>query len=517
MSLGRTPLFRQLMRSLKQSEPLRSRRAFLQTAGAAGLFSITRGLHAEKPATPPQAAGKKPDGPVAIVGGGIAGLTAAYKLMQAGVEVHLYEAQTRFGGRMLTKRDFNKEGMFVELGGELVDSNHTDLIELAKELGVEMQNLRDGERGVEFFHFGGKLYLEKDVIAAFEPLAKRLAEDGEGLEEAGGGYSAKAKQLDRISLRDYLKSIGSGTERWLVQMLETAYIPELGVDSNRQSSLNLIDFINPDTSKAFEVFGESDEAFRVRGGNDTLPTAVHQAIQSGVQLNGGHRLVKVEEDGSKLRLIFTTGRKVVSNSYSKVILALPFTILRSGIEGLLDLQLGAQKKKAILEMGYGTNLKVMYGFTEKLWRQPVEGRDFICNGSVYADKSFQTVWETSRGQAGESGIITNFMGGSPGAQYGPERIEQFIAELDAVFPGLKGKADGTKAMMNWPNVKTMKGSYSCPLVGQYTWVYEAAATPELDGALLFAGEHTSGESPGFMNGGVESGLRAAKEALGVTA
>ena len=138
----------------------------------------------------------------------------------------------------------------------------------------------------------------------------------------------------------------------------------------------------------------------------------------------------------------------------------------------------------------------------------------FCNGAVYADKSFQTVWETSRGQAGDSGIITNFMGGSIGAQYGPENIDKYIAELDTIFPGLKAKADGNKTMLNWPSMKTMRGSYSCPMVGQYTWVYGAAATPELENRLIFAGEHTSAESPGFMNGGVESGNRAARELLG---
>ena len=60
----------------------------------------------------------------------------------------------------------------------------------------------------------------------------------------------------------------------------------------------------------------------------------------------------------------------------------------------------------------------------------------------------------------------------------------------------------------------MRGSYSCPMVGQYTWVYGAAATPELENRLIFAGEHTSAESPGFMNGGVESGNRAVRELLG---
>jgi monoamine oxidase len=498
------------MRSLQQSAPLSSRRDFIRTASVAGM-SLALGLRGQ------DAAAKKIEGPVAVVGGGIAGLTAAFTLMKAGVEVHLYEAQERFGGRMWTKRDFNKDGMFVELGGELVDSNHKDLMDLAKEVGVEMQSLRDGDPGVDFYHFGGKLYTDKDVIAAFEPLSKRIAADADGLEDDKGEYTAKARNLDNISLKEYLKSAGAGSERWVVQMLEAAYVPEYGVDIEHQSALNMIDFINPDTSGGFEIFGESDEAFRVRGGNDTLPTAVHQAIKSKVKLNNGHRLVKIEETGSKIKLTFTTGRKVVTGSYENVIMAIPFTILRSGVDGIYDLKLGDEKKKSIKEMGFGTNLKVMYGFTDKLWRKPGAGRDFICNGSVYADKSFQTVWETSRGQSGDSGIITNFMGGSPGAQYGPERIEQFIAELDTIFPGLKAKADGNKTMLNWPSMKTMKGSYSCPLVGQYTWVYEAAATPELDGHLHFAGEHTSAESPGYMNGGVESGLRAAKELLGVEA
>lgn len=39
--------------------------------------------------------------------------------------------------------------------------------------------------------------------------------------------------------------------------------------------------------------------------------------------------------------------------------------------------------------------------------------------------------------------------------------------------------------------------------------------PELDGRLIFAGEHTSGEFARFMNGAVESGNRAAKEILGL--
>lgn len=514
MNPGRTPLFRHVMRAMREaSVPYRTRRDFLRLGTAAGTAAAF-GLQAQDAEKKDGKPANKIEGPVAVVGGGIAGLTAAYRLMQAGVEVHLYEQLERFGGRMWTKRDFNKDGMFVELGGELVDSNHTDLIELAKELGVELQNLKDGDAGVDFYHFGGKFYTDNDVIAAFAPVAKQIAKDADGIYDDQEEFTAKARQFDNVSLKDYLKQIGTGVERWVIQMLEVAYVPEYGLDAEKQSALNLIDFINPDTSNGFQVFGESDEAFRVRGGNDTLPTAVHRVIQGGVKLHGGHRLVRIEDDGDKIKLSFVAGSKLLTPGYTNVVMALPFTILR-GIEGVKELKLGAEKQRAIQEMGYGTNIKVMYGFSERLWRTPMGGRTEFCNGSVYADKSFQTVWETSRGQSGGSGIITNFMGGSVGAQYGPENIEKYIAELDTIFPGLKAKHDGNKAMLNWPNMKTMKGSYSCPLVGQYCWVYDAARTPELDGRLVFAGEHTSSASPAFMNGGVQSGNRAVRELLGV--
>jgi len=69
---------------------------------------------------------KKP-GPssIAIVGGGVAGLTAAYRVQQHGAKPVLFEASNRWVGRMFTQYDFYK-GMFCELGGEFVDTAHED-------------------------------------------------------------------------------------------------------------------------------------------------------------------------------------------------------------------------------------------------------------------------------------------------------------------------------------------------------------------------------------------------------
>ncbi|MEY4483017.1 MAG: hypothetical protein RL693_469 [Verrucomicrobiota bacterium] len=473
-------------------------------AGAAGVAALT-GIGSAKSRS-------KIQGPVAIVGGGIAGLTAAYRLMQAGVEVHLYEMQNRFGGRMFTKRNFNKEGMFVELGGELVDSNHKDLIRLARELDVDLQSLKKGEKGLDYYYFNGKVYTDHDVIPAIAPLMEKIGSDAEGLYNDDDDFTDKARKLDQISLKDYLKSAGAGVPAWVMEMIETAYVPEFGLDAHRQSSLNMVDFINPDTSDGFEIFGDSDEAMRIKGGNDTLPTAVFEAIKDHVTIRSGHRLVGISPTGTGHKLTFSHQGKPFTATYDHVIIAIPFTILRE-IDGIEHLKLSPEKMQAIRKMGYGTNIKIMAGFTDRTWRQPVEGGKVFSNGSVYTDQSFQTCWETSRGQKGASGILTNFMGGSPAANYEPDYLDQFLREGNGLFPGLKSKFDGNKAVMNWPKINTIKASYSSPLVGQYTWVYQAAAAVECEGRLLFAGEHTSFESPGYMNGGVESGNRAAAELL----
>jgi monoamine oxidase len=67
--------------------------------------------------------------------------------------------------------------------------------------------------------------------------------------------------------------------------------------------------------------------------------------------------------------------------------------------------------------------------------------------------------------------------------------------------------------MNWPAYQYVQGSYTCPLVGQYTTLLESAGTPELEGRLIFAGEHTSPDFSGFMNGAIQSGNRAAQEIM----
>ena len=531
MPQGRTPLFRKLTQTVQRAHWLNqnpqhralffeardasrvSRRDFVRMLSAAGLLTAAGGLaprfarggESPKP-------GARGGDPVAILGAGLAGLTAAYRLLQAGIPCEIFEGSERTGGRVLTKTDFNKDAMFCELGGELVDTNHADLIALAGELRVEIQELKGEDKGADLYFFGGKHYTDEQLIPAFQPFATKLAADLKGIYDAEENFTAKARKFDELSLAQYLAETGKGVEKWVVDMLRVAYTIEYGREADEQSSLNLITLLKADTNEGFKIFGDSDESKRIKGGSSSLPNALAKALEGKVRINQSHRLVRMTQAGANMTLSFATEGSSKEVKFTRVVCALPFTMLRQ-VEGIKALALSQKKQEAIARLGYGNNAKVMYGFTERWWRNPALKLPAPSNGSIFTDLPLQCTWESSRGQAGLSGILTNFLGGAGAKPFTTERFDKFRDELGRVFPGIVEKFDGKRALMNWPEYKFTRGSYTCPLVGQYTTLLNVTGEPELDGRLVFAGEHTSGEFSGFMNGAVQSGNRAAKEIL----
>ncbi len=494
-----------------------SRRDFVRMIGAAGILtaaeSIAPRLTRGSTTFAPHSISSSSSDPVAIIGAGVAGLTTAYCLLKAGVPCEIFEASERTGGRMLTKYDFNKDGMFCELGGELVDTNHTDLIALAAEFGVEIQELKGEDKGADLYFFGGKHYSDQQLIPLFQPFAKKLAADYKGIYDADQTFTGKAHTFDRMSLAAYLNETGRGVEKWVVDMLGVAYTIEYGRELHEQSALNLIAYLNADTSEGFKLFGDSDESKRIKGGSSSLPNALLKALAGKVRIHKAHRLAKIGETGPRISLSFETDGGTKSVKFSRVVCTLPFTMLRL-VQGVKALPLSREKQRAIAQFGYGNNAKVMHGFTERWWRNPALKLPAPSNGSIFTDLPLQCTWETSRRQAGKSGILTNFLGGDAATrQLTAESLSKFRHELNRVFPGVIEKFDGRRAVMNWPKYQFTRGSYSCPLVGQYTTMLKANSEPELDGRLIFAGEHTSAEFSGFMNGAVQSGNRAAREIL----
>ncbi len=121
----------------------------------------------------------------------------------------------------------------------------------------------------------------------------------------------------------------------------------------------------------------------------------------------------------------------------------------------------------------------------------------------------------TRGQAGASGILVDYTGGNIGNSFGSgtpsSRAQQFLAQIEPVLPGLSAKWNGRATIDYWAGNPWTNGSYSYWKVGQYTKF--AGAEREIEGACHFAGEHTSIDFQGYLNGAVETGQRAAGEVI----
>lgn len=506
--MARTALFAAVRRALAEAGPppgpkALSRRQFLKmTAASAALAGC---------GTLVEMGGKS----VAIVGGGIAGLTIAYRLSQRGHAVTVYEASNRFGGRMFTKRGFNEDGQFCELGGELVDTGHAPLIALAKELGVGIQRLKlENDRSQDIYDIGGAIRWQAQMLrdgrGAFVPLASRIGADQVALTRPDGSWSERASELDKISLRAYLEKSRGRVPDWVIDIVELAYWGEFGLPTSEQSSLNLVDFIGTETSGEFEVFGESDEAFRIAGGSSALPDALLARLGDNVKLRPGTALAGIAKSGSGLSLTLKTPHGTSSAYFSFVALALPFTKLRE-VEGLDTLGLDPMKLRCIKELGYGDNAKIMIGTKSRPWTDSAAaGLPAPSNGTFYSPE-FQVLWDTSRGQAGTRGILTNYL---TATQEQTPAIAKAEAGLRKISPAIADSLDTSNiASFFWAKYPFNKGSFTAPRVGQYTTLLEVAGTPELAGRLQFAGEHTSADFPGYMCGGVQSGERAASAIL----
>ena len=72
---------------------------------------------------------------IVVVGAGLAGLSAAYALRNAGYAAEIHEASERIGGRCWTLRGAFADGQIAEHGGELIDQSHSHIRQLAQGLG----------------------------------------------------------------------------------------------------------------------------------------------------------------------------------------------------------------------------------------------------------------------------------------------------------------------------------------------------------------------------------------------
>ena len=506
--MARTPLagaVQDAVAAIAAGERRSTRGAFVKEAGVAalGLSALGRFAAPARGATPPK---------IVVVGAGLAGLSAAYALRNAGYASEVHEASDRIGGRCWTLRGEFADNQIGEHGGELIDTSHTHIRQLAQGLGLKLDNLTRAEQnGAELLGWfdGGPYHVDEmsndlkaawqkihaDVSAASYPTTFELSTE-------------RGRELDNMSIVDWIEeTFAGGIDSRIGQFLDVAYNIEYGAESAEQSALNLLYLLAYRGPGNLRLFGASDEKYRVAGGNDRITDRLAAALPG--QITTGSELVAVRRNASgTFTLTFAQQTATTTVTADKVVLALPFSILRSSVD-ISKAGFEPLKLVAIRELGMGTNSKLHVQFSSRFWNA------LDLNGETYSDRGYQSSWEVSRAQPGASGIIVDYTGGKIGASFGsgtPEsRAKQFLAQIEPVLPGATKAWNGKAAIDFWPGYRWTKGSYSYWKVGQYQRF--AGMEARRQGNCLFAGEHTSIDFQGYLNGAVETGQRAAAEVL----
>jgi monoamine oxidase len=494
-----------------------TRREFLGGAAVAAA-----GVALSGPLSAAAFAGPKPkDEPrVAIVGAGIAGLVAALTIAEKNAACTVYEATGRVGGRMDSDRTSWAAGQVSEHCGELIDTGHKLIRELAHRFGLPLDDLRADEPhgSTPTFFFDGGYYTEEQAIADFRAVYAALTVDVDaaGYPTRYDSYTPAGQALDAMSVRAWIESrVPGGLASKMGQVLDVAYEIEYGRPTTEQSALNIVYLLGFQPKHlAFDEFGVSDERFHVRGGNDQLPAAIADALPDGTIVTG-HALKRVVATGDGgFALTFDTAHGSVEVNADVAILAIPFSVLRTiDISGAGFSQ---RKRTAIAELGYGANAKLNVQFASRRWRHA--GPWGVSNGSTYADTGYQSTWEVSRAQPGAPGIVVDYVGGDIGAalsQNGPADVPgaaaTFLSQIEPVWPGVSATWNGRATLSAPVNDPYRKGSYACYLVGQI--VKFGGVEGEAEARCLFAGEHTSQDFQGFMEGAATEGQRAGRDAL----
>ena len=482
-----------------------SRRAFLQAAlpasSALAFFSTSfrrDSLISAATSTKPQK--------VIVVGAGLAGLIAAFELMQSGHDVTLLEARMRPGGRIHTMRDQFSDGLYAEAGAYDFTDAYVLLQRYIRLFDLPVQEGGAAEKTVtanDVFYLQGKRYVvkagttpewpyeltaeerklgiqglwEKYVIAAGAKLRDPFAQDWPDL---------AARSLDQVTVNQLLRK--QGASQAVLSLLGMSF---LGEDFEYVSGLQDI---------IWNQFIEKGTNWRkLRGGNDQLPKAF--AARLGKRIHYGAAVTKLTQNKENVRLAVSRAGTLEQVEADRVVLAIPFSVLRD-IE--LDESFSPQKRQVISNLRYAPITRVYLQSRSHFWL------DQKLSGYANTDLPIRTVLDFTDTQPGNRAILGTETSGPnaqlAGAMKPDERLRWALENVCKVFPEMAQNFDGGMSIV-WEQEPWSKGAYAYFAPGEMTAFFPHVATVE--GRVHFAGEHTS--TLLFMEGAAQSGVRVAKE------
>ena len=454
------------------------------------------------------ASGQKTKKKVIVLGAGLAGLTAAWELVQAGHEVIVVEARDRSGGRVLTLREGFTSGLTAEAGAMSFNDNYFNLFRYVKLFNIPYESLKSpavrSPSGNTVYHLRGKRIVSDNGKTDWPYELKP--------EEREGSITNRYIQplLDGLhdatisnSLYDWARSIDSKT---LLQL-----VAERGASPGAQEIIRLTTWYCDRQGRASAAWNllpvlqsvRSKEVYSFPGGVDNLSMAF--AVRLGGRIRFGTEVVSIKNDSSSIEVIVKAAGKQESISGDRLVCTIPFSVLQN-----IDIapSLSAFKKEIITGLYYTPTTRVFMEVRKRFWESSGE------NGSAMTDLPIGQVQKhpmIKTGKEGERAILEGHARGQDALQLdkmsNDKRLKFTLEEMNKVHPNVSEYYEGGISK-SWKLDPYSLGAHSLFLPGQITSWLPEIIRPE--GRIHFAGEHTSIYSAS-MEGAIESGARAAKE------
>jgi monoamine oxidase len=449
---------------------------------------------------------------VVVLGGGLAGLTAACRLMTERHEVILLEGQDRVGGRVLTVRDGFEAGGHAEMGATRIFGTHAATLRYVELFGLGPLVPYDSGNGAFYLRgarfapppvgrpwpIAGMSEAEKDDPYAF--LGTYL---GPGFEmlgdvDAAGWPSGQpsALELDKVTVEEFLR--GQGASRGWIDWF-------CALEGNVR---RLNAFAGLATERLLAGFG-GEPPTSIPGGNDRLPEAFAAALGDRVKLRC--KVVRLEQNANGVAVTYVDKRGRQSQVRAdRCVCALPFSTLRKVV---IATPFTADKMRAIETLRYMPVARCCFQTRTRFWAAdplgPLGGLSLV-GSDTFAGR----IWNTSSQQADPAmGMIQSYMFDTDATEYSslPYRVGAMRRHIsDKLLPGLSQHQVVAAAEKVWQDDPWVEGGWAWSGRGEMRGRFQARGRAE--GRVHFAGEHTS-PLIGWMTTAIESGERAADEII----